>query len=131
MALVDKLIQKSQTLAYKSTRSTHEKITAPLPNAKRSKRLEKSKLCLPDSRFDGEKSDHILTVVKTRSGCKYCKYLEMLHRAQNEPGEAPKVSNIQRKCVKCNVYLCSVHFDLYHTKLDDEGDASSLSATSL
>ena len=131
MALVDKLIQKSQTLAYHNTRSIHKKIMAPEPFSKRSRQLDKRKIRLPDSCFDGEKSNHVCTTGKKRSTCKYCKYLQLRFHTQNKPGEPPKISNICQKCAKCDVYLCLVHFDVYHMNLDDEVDASSLLTTSL
>ena len=63
--------------------------------------------------------------VKKWSSCKYCSYLALKHKAEEQRGEPPKVSNVFQMCSKCNVYLCSYHFNTYHDNNSDESDTTS------
>ena len=44
---------------------------------------------------------------------------------QMEP--PPRVSNVYRMCVKCNVHLCVAHFQPYH----DQGDDNSIHSSTI
>jgi RNase P subunit RPR2 len=69
---------------------------------------------LPQVRLDGDMTEHIATIAKKRSSCKYCSYLLLKHKHDESTDDKPKKSNVYRKCVKCNVHLCFLHFDAYH-----------------
>ena len=69
---------------------------------------------LPLERLEGSQEEHVMTAADGRSGCKYCSYLALLHKAAGDSGRPPKVANVKRKCAKCNVYLCKDHFEAYH-----------------
>ena len=77
---------------------------------------------LPKTRFEGQKDEHVCTKSNKRSNCKYCSFLKLQHKAKNLEGTPPTISNIYRKCSKCDVFLCAMHFDLYHTVIVDESD---------
>ena len=93
-----------------------------LSPANKRQRINPSKPCLPIQRLQPPLDDHIHTFSKTRSTCKYCSFLN-LRSKQLHPQRAPlKVSNVYQMCVKCNVHLCEVHFQVYHTKNYESSD---------
>ena len=84
---------------------------------------------LPAERLEGKEEEHIMTISTKRSDCKYCSYLRLLHKAEEDTMEPPKVASVKQMCSKCNVYLCKEHFATYHfcgtsNNEDDEMDES-------
>ena len=52
-------------------------------------------------------------------------------KVRDDRRQPPKISNVQGMCLKCNVYLCAVRFNLYHDQgfadRDDNGTEVSVS----
>jgi hypothetical protein len=122
--MVDKMLQRATSMSYnRRTRSIHEdtRRTAassgsdtPPPARKKPRRMTAKEPKLPQVRLNGDPSEHVSTISKNRSSCKYCSYLLLKHKHDGATGERPKKSNVYRKCAKCNVHLCTLHFDAYH-----------------
>ena len=124
LAMVEKLQERAMTKRYATTRSRHEKALKP-PAKKRRKQMFSKSPVLPSERLLGPQNAHVQTISKSRSSCKYCSYLSLVFKAQKKEGECPKVSNVFWKCLRCDVHLCSVHFNVYHQPIDDESQESS------
>jgi hypothetical protein len=123
--MVDKMLERATQMSYnRRTRSIHEvaRTTAPssdtktpTPPKKKSRRMNLKSPKLPQARLDGDVEDHVPTISKKRSSCKYCSYLLLKHKHDGATGKRPaKKSNVYRKCAKCDVHLCLLHFNAYH-----------------
>ncbi len=123
LAWVDKLIERATTTSHARTQSQHERsesvspLTTPPP---KKRRISHSVPLLSPSRLVGGSNEHKATHSQTRSTCKYCSYLCVLHKVKGYETPAPKKANVKRMCSKCNVYLCKDHFDLYHTGEEED-----------
>ena len=80
---------------------------------------------LPAKRFEGPREEHVETIADKRSSCKYCSYVKLMQRITS-PTETATVCNVYRKCSKCDVHLCAIHFDFYHEEEDHSSDGSSM-----
>ena len=49
---------------------------------------------LPVERLVGKEEEHVMTIARKRSDCKYCSYLRLLHKAAEDTMEPPKVASI-------------------------------------
>jgi RNase P subunit RPR2 len=124
LAMVDKMLERATQMSYnRRTRSIHEVTTrtaslsrseTPTPPRKKARGMHVKAPKLPQARLDGNMIEHNLTIAKKRSSCKYCSYLLLKHKHDKSTGDKPKKSNVYRKCVKCNVHPCSLHFDAHH-----------------
>ena len=77
--------------------------------------------------LEGPRTEHFDTLSLKRSTCKYCSYEMVCLRANGSNGTPPRVSNVYRMCVKCNVHLCVAHFQPYH----DQGDDNSIHSSTI
>lgn len=113
LGMVEKMQERAVRMTYAGTRLNHE--TAPIgPKPKRAKRMSHKIPCLPNERLEGSAQSHVDTIGKMTSTCKLCTFLMLRFKAHGSVGEPPKISNVYRKCVKCNVHLCTTHFEMYH-----------------
>ena len=85
MGMVEKMITRATTLDYTTACSTHEIIATISSQEKPNNHLKRhqlnpKRLFLPKERLEGDASDHILTLSKKRSSCKYCSYLRLKHK---------------------------------------------------
>jgi hypothetical protein len=85
------------------------------PPKKKYRRMNPKSPKLPQARLDGDVEDHVPIISKKRSSCKNCSYLLLKHKHDGATGKrAAKKSNVYQKCLRCDVHLCSLHFDAYH-----------------
>ena len=81
--------------------------------------------------LEGDASDHILTLSKQSSSCKYCSYLRLKHKNEGKDGDPPSISSVYRRCTKCNVHLCAIHYDIYHNELIDSDSDNDINMISV
>ena len=126
LGFVQSLLDRATALSYGTTRASQKK--PPRKSSSQTgkrKRMSNKKPKLPAKRFEGKKEEHVETFSETRSTCKYCSYVKLMRRITS-PTETVTVRNVYRKCAKCNVHLCAIHFDVYHEEDDNSSDGSSM-----
>ena len=92
VAMVDKLLERSTTLSYSSTRSVHEKtpeINEQDPIRKRRRRVNHKHPLLPPNRVEWPTADHFMTLYLKRCTCKYCSYEIICFRTNGSTGTPP------------------------------------------
>jgi hypothetical protein len=72
---------------------------------------------LPAYRFQGDPEQHVPYVGKEQRACTYCKYLFAIAKKDGD-NPLPEVARPSRRCFLCNDHLCSLHFELFHSKED-------------
>ena len=122
MAWVEMLLERATNHSHGRTRSAYEETieATPTGSARKRKRLSHVRVYLPPERLEGLKEDHGYVSMPKRSTCKFCSFLALKHKRNNNTGTPPKISNVKKGCNKCNVHLCKDHWDAYHAPVDDD-----------
>jgi hypothetical protein len=72
---------------------------------------------LPAYRFQGDPEQHVPFIGKEQRACTYCKYLFAIAKKDGD-NPLPEVARPSCHCFLCNGHLCSLHFELFHSKED-------------
>jgi Transposase IS4 len=114
------LNQRAATADYQLTRRSIAALTSPPSAAKKPKRrrISHKNPVLPERRTQGKREEHICVVVDGKGkqkNCAMCSYVRAVAKLEGEDEEdLPGISRPARKCLFCDVHLCSVHFSEYH-----------------
>ena len=100
LLLVEIMQERAIVMEYRRLRSAHEHTNTPSP-ANKQQRINPSKPRLPIERLEPPLDAHVHTFSKTRSTCKYCRFLN-LRSKQLHPKQAPP------KVCKCLPNVCKV-----------------------
>jgi hypothetical protein len=71
---------------------------------------------LPAYQFQGDPGQHVPFIGKEQRACTYCNYLFAIAKKDGD-NPLPEVTIPSRCCFfLCNDHLCSLHFELFHSK---------------
>jgi hypothetical protein len=114
---IQALNRRAQFMDLQATqRATVDFVSPNKATAKRT-RMSSTNPQLPAYQFQGGPEQHVPYVGKEQRACTYCKYLFAIAKKDGD-NPLPEVARPSRRCFLCNDHLCSLHFELFHSKED-------------
>jgi hypothetical protein len=115
---IQALNRRAQFMDLQATRRATVDFVSPNKATAKRTQMSSTNPQLPAYRFQGDPEQHVPYVGKEQRARTYCKYLFAIAKKDGDNPLPEVATRPSRCCFLCNDHLCSLHFELFHSKED-------------